>query len=282
MLGFDAPELYATENSPYFGAIVGRFANRIAGGRFALDGRTYTLARNDGPNPLHGGLRGFDKHTWTVTDHGRDRLALARTSPDGEEGYPGTLKVAVVYTLLSDALRIEYQATTDRPTIVNLTNHAYFDLSGTRDIGGHPLELFADAFLPVDETLIPTGELRPVAGTPFDFRTPTPIGLRIDADDAQLRIAGGYDHKFVTNGVLVARVTEPVTGRILEVRTTEPGLQLYSGNFLDGCHGHPRRSGFCLETQHFPNAPNQPTFPPVVLRPGETCRSWTEYRFGVA
>lgn len=279
VLGHAEPEAYASGNTPYFGAIVGRYANRIARGRFILDGVPYALAVNNGPNHLHGGLRGFDKRPWTVDAVGPDHLVLSRTSPDGEEGYPGTLAVEVRYTLGADRLRIAYRASTDRPTVVNLTNHSYFDLSGAGDIRGHALRIGAARYLPVDENLIPTGELAPVAGTPFDFRSPTPIGLRIDADDSQLRSAGGYDHTWVLDGSAAATVHEPTTGRILEVHTSEPGLQFYSGNFLDGSDGYARRSGFCLETHHFPDSPNHPAFPSVVLRPGATFESWTEYRF---
>lgn len=298
VLGFDALEDYATR-SPYFGAIVGRCGNRIAEGRFTLDVRSYQLATNDGPHHLHGGDVGFDKVVWDATPierEGEVGIRLARTSPDGEEGYPGALATTVRY-LLDDAgrLTIDYEATTDRATLVNLTQHSYFDLSAGRapDIGGHELTIRAERITPVREGLIPTGELRSVAGTPFDFRTPVAIGARVNDASEQLRLAGGYDHNFVLDAggdgphpAHAARVVEPVSGRTLDVYTTEPGLQFYSGNFLDGSlrgkggrvYGH--RAGFCLETQHFPNSPNVPAFPPVVLRPGETYRSRSVYVMG--
>jgi aldose 1-epimerase len=282
----------------FFGALVGRYANRIAGGEFSLGGKEYSLARNNGPNALHGGPGGFHKRLWTarvVTGADGDALELTYVSPDGEEGYPGTLTAVVVYSLTADGgLRIDYSATTDRETIVNLTNHTYFNLAGeaSGDVLGHEIEIEADAFTPVDKTLIPTGEIRPVAGTPFDFRRPVAIGARIDAPDPQLEAAGGYDHNFVLRGPsgelrLAARVHEPKSGRVLEVLTTQPGLQFYSGNFLDGTIQGPsgrryaRRSGFCLETQHFPDSPHRPEFPSVVLKPGDRYRQTTVYRFDV-
>jgi aldose 1-epimerase len=282
----------------FLGALVGRYANRIARGEFSLGGRTYSLARNNGPNALHGGPGGFHMRLWTariVTGADGDAVELTYVSPDGEEGYPGTLTATVVYSLTADGgLRIDYSATTDRETIVNLTNHTYFNLAGegSGDVLGHEIEIEADAFTPVDATLIPTGEIRPVAGTPFDFRRPTAIGARIGASDPQLEAGGGYDHNFVIRGEpgklrLAARVHEPKSGRVLEVRTTQPGVQFYSGNFLDGTIVGPsgrryeRRSGFCLETQHFPDSPNQPGFPSVVLKPGERYHQTTVYRFDV-
>ena len=302
VLGFDSLGAYERQ-SPYFGAIIGRYGNRIARGRFALDGRTYTLATNNGPNHLHGGLRGFDKVVWHVTpvEHPDSvGLVFEHTSPDGDEGYPGTVHATVTYTLTSqNELIFDYQATTDRATPLNLTQHSYFNLAGdgSGDILGHVVMVNADRFTPVDSTLIPTGEIRSVAGTPFDFRTPTQIGARIGQDDAQLRYGRGYDHNFVLNKggtsgagdalTLAARVYEPTSGRVMEVYTTEPGLQFYSGNFLDGSlrgkNGvvYRHRSGFCLETQHFPDSPNEPSFPSTILRPGDAYRSRTIYTFTV-
>jgi aldose 1-epimerase len=302
VLGYENLKGYLHEN-PYFGAIVGRYGNRIGGARFELDGEVFELAPNDGGNHLHGGRRGFDKVVWEAEPFASDSsvgLVLSYTSPDGEEGYPGTLQAQVTYTLTdANELIVDYLATTDRPTPVNLTQHSYFNLAGPRnvDILDHELFLAADHITPVDATLIPTGEIAPVDGTPFDFRTPHPIGARIDAEDPQILFGGGYDHNFVLSGagsgdeadglVLAARVFEPLSGRTLEVLTTEPGVQFYSGNFLDGSitgkegavFGH--RSGFCLETQHFPDSPNQPAFPSTILRPGEEYRSRTVFRFGI-
>jgi len=293
--GFDSIEGYL-KGHPYFGSIVGRYGNRIARGQFSLGGQTYTLAVNNGPNHLHGGLKGFDKAVWQgePLPNGTG-VAFSRTSPDGEEGYPGNLKARVTYTL-SDAneLSIAYEATTDKPTPVNLTQHTYFNLAGhdSGDILGHELTIHADRYTPVDSTLIPTGELAPVAGTPFDFRKGERVGARINTAHEQLKHAGGYDHNFVLNRTgdglqPAARLVDPKNGRTLEVSTSEPGLQFYSGNFLDGrltgkgdvVYAH--RSGLCLETQHFPDSPNKPGFPSTILNPGETYRTSTVFRFGV-
>lgn len=296
VLGFDTLAEYE-QKSPYFGCLIGRYGNRIAGGRFTLNGVTYQLATNDGPNHLHGGIKGFDKRVWKVeraevTPQG-PQLVLSYLSPDGEEGYPGNLHVTATYTLTKDnGLRLDYRATTDKDTIVNLTQHSYFNLAGHGDILGHVVYLNADRFTPVDATLIPTGELRPVEGTPFDFRKPTAIGARIQQDDEQLRYGRGYDHNWVINKkpgelALHARVVEPTTGRVLEVLSTEPGLQFYSGNFLDGTlkgkYGqvYAHRSAFCMEPQHFPDSPNKPNFPSVVLKPGQEYRNTIIYRFSV-
>jgi len=295
VLGFDSLADYE-RSSPYFGSLIGRYGNRIAGGRFTLDSKTYTLARNNGPNHLHGGLKGFDKVVWDVTPFERG-LVLRYTSPDGEEGYPGTLRATVTYTLTDqNELIFDYEASTDRATPVNLTQHSYFNLAGDgrRDVLAHVVTLYADRFTPVDSTLIPTGEIASVGGTPFDFRTPTAIGARINQDDAQLRRGRGYDHNFVLDKsggagpTLAARVEESSSGRVMEIYTTEPGLQFYSGNFLDGTlRGkggvvYGQRFGFCMETQHFPDSPNHSAFPSTILRPGEQYRSRTIYRFGVA
>jgi aldose 1-epimerase len=294
VLGYDTAAEYARSNSPYFGAIVGRYGNRIAKGQFTLDGVLYKLATNNGPNHLHGGVKGFDKVLWRGEPQ-QDGVAFSYSSADREEGYPGTLTARVSYRLTErNELTIEYEATTDRATVVNLTQHSYFNLAGqgTRDILEHRLQLDADRYTPVDATLIPTGEIAPSAGTPFDFRQPTPIGERINADHPQVKIGGGYDHNFVLpaapDGIRhAARVVEPSTGRTLDVATSEPGLQFYSGNFLDGTitgkqgRVYHKRYGFCLETQHFPDSPNRPTFPSTVLRPGDTYRSKTVFTFGI-
>lgn len=293
VLGYDSIEGYL-ENKPYFGCIAGRFANRIAKGKFALDGTEYTLATNNGVNHLHGGIAGFNKVLWNAKRVNTEDAAGVRlhyVSENGEEGYPGTLTCTVTY-LLSNAneLRIDYDAVTDAPTIVNLTHHGYFNLAGqgTGDILGHELMINADHFTPVDATMIPAGELRPVAGTPFDFTQPMVIGARINNDDEQLKFGLGYDHNFVLNGDglrLIARATEATSGRVMEMYTTEPGVQFYSGNFLDGTEigkggvAYQHRFGFCLESQHFPDSPNQPAFPPVVLRPGKRYSQTTIYRF---
>ena len=291
-LGFDSLDSYV-KSSPYFGSLVGRVGNRIGKAEFSLGGKTYKLAVNNGPNTLHGGRKGFDKVVWQAKaiEGVEPALELSYTSPDGEEGYPGTLKAKVVYTLTADnGIRMDYEATTDKTTVVNLTNHAYFNLKGSGDILGHEIQILASRTTPVDSTLIPTGEIRPVAGTPFDFTKPMLIGARIDADDEQIRFGGGYDHNFVLDAAggklsLAARVVEPTTGRVLEVLTTEPALQFYSGNFLDGTltgkggQKYVRRSGLCLEAQHYPDSPNKPAFPPIVLEPGKTYRQTTVYRF---
>lgn len=294
--GFDNLLDYQSK-SPYFGCIVGRYGNRIAGGKFSLRGHTYRLAVNNGPNSLHGGVKGFDKRVWKVGPQDRSlipRLRLSYTSKHMEEGYPGKLTVNVVYTLTDDnALRIDYSITTDRDTVQNITNHTYFNLAGSdaRDNLDHEMQIDADRFTPVDSTLIPLGELRSVDGTPFDFRRPIAIGARIDGDDEQLRFGGGYDHNWVLNGKWgtlrhAGRVYEPTSGRVMDFETTEPGVQFYSGNFLDGTligkggKVYPHRFAFCLETQHFPDSPNHAAFPSTVLKKGATYRSTTIYRFG--
>jgi aldose 1-epimerase len=295
VLGYDSAAEYARNNGPYLGALIGRYGNRIANGRFMLDGAAYKLATNNGPNHLHGGVRGFDKVIWRGEPL-PEGIAFTYTSADGEEGYPGTLTARVTYTLTDrNELAVDYEATTDKPTIVNLTQHSYFNLAGqgTRDVLEHLMQIDADRYTPVDATLIPTGELSPVAGTPFDFQKPTPIGQRIGEEHAQLRSGLGYDHNFVLTrsdeGLQhAARVVEPSTGRTLDVATTEPGLQFYSGNFLDGTitgkqgRTYQKRFGFCLESQHFPDSPNQPAFPSTTLRPGQTYPSRTVFTFGVA
>jgi aldose 1-epimerase len=293
VLGFDSLAPYLGDH-PYFGALVGRVGNRIAGGRFTLNGDTYTLALNDGANHLHGGPGGFHRAVWQARERPSESgpsLELHYLSRDGEEGYPGNLDVTVIYTLTDrNALRIDYTATTDRDTVVNLTHHAYFNLAG-EDILSHQLELDGRWFVPTDDNLIPLGELRPVEGTPMDFTTQTTIGDRIADDDEQLRRAGGYDHTWVmdkTPGAMghAARVYEPTSGRVLEVYTTEPGVQFYSGNMLDGTAGkggrrYTKHTGLCLETQHFPDSPNQPSFPSTVLHPGETYQQTTIFQFDV-
>jgi len=295
-LGYDSLAGYLTQ-SPYFGAVVGRYANRIARGRFTLEGRTYRLATNNGANHLHGGLKGFDKVVWKAKSFQRGDttgVEFQHTSPDGDEGYPGALQVSVTYTLtLDNRLEVEYRATTDRPTPVNLSQHSYFNLAGegSGDILGHVLTIEADRYTPVDSTLIPTGELASVTGTPFDFRKPTAIGVRIEQPDPQLRYGKGYDHNFVLNrrgaGLTHAvRVLDPRSGRTLDIHTTEPGLQFYSGNFLDGSirgksgHVYGHRTALVLETQHFPDSPNHPNFPNTILRPGQEYRSRTIFEFG--
>ena len=295
VLGYDNLADYLKE-SPFFGALIGRYGNRIAKGHFTLDGKEYTLATNNYPNALHGGNKGFDKVVWepkAVTTPDGPGLKLTYLSKDGEEGYPGNLSVTVVYTLTADnALKVEYTATTDKDTVVNLTQHSYFNLAGKDTILNHTVMIPADKFTPVDSTLIPNGELRPVDGTPFDFRKPTAIGARINQDDEQLKFGKGYDHNWVVNKPLgqfglMARVTEPTTGRILEVFSTEPGLQFYSGNFLDGTLKgkggwvYPFRAAFCMEPQHYPDSPNKPEFPTVVLKPGQTYHNTIVYKFSV-
>ena len=291
VLGHDSLEGYL-HRSRYFGALIGRFANRIGRGRFALNDTEYQLAINNGQNHLHGGVKGFDKVVWDAQEID-EGVQLTYLSHDGEESYPGNLKATVTYRVNNaNELRIDYDATTDRDTIVNLTNHSYFNLAGSGTILDHELQIEADAFTPIDEALIPTGEISSVKGTPMDFTSPAPIGARIGADDQQLRIAGGYDHNFVLRGDLgtlktAARAYEPQTGRVMEVFTNQPGLQFYSGNVLDGTlvgksgRAYTKHSGCCFEAQHFPNSPNQPDFPSTVLRPGEQYHHTTIYRFSV-
>lgn len=296
VLGFDTIDGYL-KDPPYFGAIVGRYGNRIANAQFVLNGTTYKLAANNGPNHLHGGVNGFDKMIWNaVPGDTPDGLSvtLTRTSADGEEGYPGTLQASVRYTLTDkNELVIDYRATTDKATPVNLTQHSYFNLAGDGgDILDHELTIHASRYTPVDATLIPTGELAPVQGTPFDFQKATTIGAHISADNVQLKNGGGYDHNWVLdragNGLQpAARLLDPKSGRTLDVATTEPGLQFYSGNFLDGTitgkggRVYKHRSGLCLETQHYPDSPNHPTFPSTILQPGQTYSSRTVFTFGV-
>jgi len=294
-LGYNTLDGYL-KDTPYFGALIGRYGNRIARGHFTLDGQTYTLATNNGVNALHGGLKGFDKVVWSATSHqtaAGPALELNYVSKDGEEGYPGNLTVKAVYTLTEDnALKLEYTATTDKDTVVNLTHHSYFNLAGKGDVLGHVVMIPADRYTPVDSTLIPTGELAPVTGTAFDFRKPTAIGARIGNDETQLKYGNGYDHNWVINKpmgklTLMARVYEPTSGRVMEVLSTEPGLQFYSGNFLDGTitgkggWTYQFRNGFCMEPQHYPDSPNQPNFPSVVLKPGQVYHNTTLYRFSV-
>ncbi len=294
VLGYESLEPYTTDGKSYFGSIVGRYGNRIAHATFTLDGQRYQLPANDGVNTLHGGLIGFDKLVWSGQEipHG---VELTLVSKDGDQGFPGTLTARVRYTLEAHALRIEYFATTDKDTVLNLTNHSYFNLAGEGqgDILNHLVTIPADRYTPVDSGLIPTGELAPVAGTPLDFHKATAIGARINDSNEQMRLGRGYDHNYVLNNKLgvmqeAARVEEPTSGRVLTVTTTQPGVQFYSGNFLDGTlhgkHGHvyAQRTGFCLETQHFPDSPNHPKFPTSELKPGQTYHNVTVFSFSTA
>jgi aldose 1-epimerase len=292
VLGFDNLNDYLTKaKSAYYGALIGRYGNRLAKGTFTLDGKQYHIPTNDHGNSLHGGNVGFNARVWDAKDvsgaHGQ-ALELTYLSPDGEEGYPGNLTVTVRYTLTNkNELRIDYTATTDKDTVINLTNHSYFNLAGkgSKSLLDHKLTLNADRYTPVDGTLIPTGAIDNVAGTPFDFRKATTIGAHINDDNEQLKLGKGYDHNFVLNHkgsalTLAAKVEEPVSGRVMEVLTTQPGVQFYTGNFLDG-NPFPYRSALCLETQHFPDSPNHPNFPSAELKPGQTFHSTTMYRFSV-
>ena len=294
VLGYDHVDGYL-KSTPYFGALIGRYGNRIAKGKFSLDGVEYTLATNNVPNHLHGGLKGFDKVVWTVEEaevgeHG-PKLTLTYLSKDGEEGYPGNLTVHAIYTVTEDnALQVKFKATTDKNTVVNLTHHSYFNLRGSGDILDHVVTINADKFTPVDGGLIPTGELRPVAGTPFDFTAPHAVGERINSTDEQIKLGGGYDHNWVLNKKTnemsqAARVHEPTSGRTMEVWTTQPATQFYTGNFLDGTitgkkgWTYQLRNGFCFEPQHYPDSPNHPAFPTTELKPGETYKSTIIYKF---
>lgn len=293
VLGFDNLNDYV-KSSPFFGALIGRYGNRIAKGRFVLNGTEYTLPTNNPPNSLHGGDKGFDKVVWQATPHpskSAPSLELTYLSKDGEEGYPGNLSVKAVYTLTADnGLKVQFTVTTDKDTVVNLTHHSYFNLAGKGDILNHIVMINADKFTPVDSTLIPTGELKPVEGTPFDFRTPTAVGARINENNEQLKFGNGYDHNWCINNFngsvrLAARVYEPTTGRVLEVYTDQPGMQFYSGNFLDGTLKgkggwvYQFRDAFCMEPQHYPDSPNHPDFPSTVLKPGQVYHNTIVYRF---
>lgn len=293
VLGFDTLDAYVAD-TPYFGAITGRYANRIAAGKFEIDGTAYELPVNNGPNSLHGGIKGFDKVVWKGTPaESGDGVSFAYVSQDGEEGYPGTLESTVTYTWTdSNELRIDYEASTDKPTVVNLTNHSYFNLKdgGASSVLDHVLMINASQYTPVDATSIPLGEIASLDGSPLDFREPAAIGTRIGEEDEQLGFGAGYDHNYVIDRdadglALAATVSEPETGRVMDVLTAEPGVQFYSGNFLDGHHigkggvAYQHRSGLCLETQHYPDSPNQPDFPSTVLRPGETYKTSTVYKF---
>ena len=291
ILGMDDVGAYE-KGTAYFGALIGRYGNRIGKAQFALDGKTYKLPANDNGNTLHGGTRGFDKHVWTAKPGTGSELELTYVSKDGEEGFPGTLTSKVVYSLTDkNELKIDYSATTDKTTVVNLTNHTYFNLAGPGEgtILNHEVAINASRFTPVDSGLIPTGELRQVKGTPFDFHNPTAIGARIDQNDEQLKFGKGYDHNWVLDkgaGGLTgaAIVHEPKSGRVMEVWTTEPGLQFYTGNFLDGSlkgkgKSFPHRGAFCMETQHYPDSPNKSSFPSTTLKPGQTYKTTTIYRF---
>jgi aldose 1-epimerase len=295
VLGYDQLDDYV-KNNPFFGALVGRYGNRIAKGKFTLDGKEYTLAPNNAPNNLHGGPIGFDKQVWkaaTLLTADGPALKLTYLSKDGDQGFPGNLNVTAIYTMTDDnGLRLDYTATTDKATLCNLTQHSYFNLAGKGDVLNHLAFINSDKITPVDNTLIPTGELKPVAGTPFDFRTATAIGARINADDEQIKFGSGYDHNWVINKPpgklgLVARVTEPTTGRAMEVWSTEPGVQFYTGNFLDGSitgkggQVYQRRSGLCFEPQHYPDSPNHPQFPSAELKPGQTYQNTIIYKFSV-
>jgi aldose 1-epimerase len=295
VLGYDDLEGYL-KSSAYFGSIIGRYGNRIAKGVFSLNGKQYTLARNNGENTLHGGIKGFDKVVWRATEvKSKDGvgLSLSYLSKDGEEGFPGNLSVRVVYTLTNDnELKIDYRATTDKETIINLTHHSYFNLAGDGSILDHEMMIDADRFTPIETGLIPTGELQSVKETPMDFTRPAVIGARIEHQYEQLILGGGYDHNWVLNDssgklVLAARAFEPTSGRAMDVYTTEPGLQFYSGNFLDASirgkrdQVYNKRYGFCLETQHFPDSPNNPNFPSTVLKPDQIYQSTTVYKFSV-
>jgi aldose 1-epimerase len=290
VLGCDSVEKYMAQKA-YLGAIIGRYANRIAHGAFQLDGQTYHIPKNDGDNALHAGIRGFDKVVWSAKEI-PDGIALSYVSPDGDQGFPGTMSTTVRYTLSGGKLRIDYSATTDKDTVVNLTNHSYFNLAGqgNGDILKDVVKIDAARMTPVDATLIPTGELKPVKGTPFDFLTPHAVGERIEADDEQLHLGHGYDHNFVLNHAPgefaeAAEVYEPTTGRILRVLTDQPGIQFYTGNFLDGSitgkegRVYKRRYALCLETQHFPDSPNHPSFPTTELKPGQQFHSVTVFEF---
>ena len=294
-LGYPSVAGYVAEGDKktYFGAIVGRYGNRIRGGKFVIDGHTYQVPQNNNGNALHGGPHGFDEQLWTAHEL-PNGVQMSLVSPDGDMGFPGRLTVTVDYVLIGDALHINYSAMSNKPTVTNLTNHTYFNLSGedSGPILGEVLQINADGYTPVDAGLIPVGGVKPVAGTPFDFRKPTEIGARINDDNEQLKLAGGYDHNWVLNGKngemkLAARLYDPKSGRVLTVSTTQPGVQFYSGNFLDGSYksaaGVPfaKHAGLCLETQHFPDSPNQPAFPSTLLKPGVMLRTQTVFAFSV-